>query len=210
MVNIEKTNELHTYYWVCWVHVDTHFYMQIISSPDTHQCHEYWQLHSSSMQMTAEYSWTTKLNGVNNWNKMADSIVAHTCFYICTFLLEACQHLAWNDVRGRSKHSSLPGDCMCACVKRENLTELVGKSVTLSKLLAAVFAIIAGSSVTALGSSVGLDPVGNGQEAGMNSTCVLLLQLLAINLSELRHWGRNEACRSHGKIETLKSQMLKD
>lgn len=44
--------------------------------------------------------------------------------------------------------------------------ELVGKSVTLSKLLAAVFAITAGSSVTALGSSVGLDPVGNGQEAG--------------------------------------------
>lgn len=55
---------------------------------------------------------------------------------------------------------------MCACVKRANLTELVGKSVTLSKLLTAVFAITAGSSVTVLGSSVGLDPVGNGQEAG--------------------------------------------
>lgn len=58
------------------------------------------------------------------------------------------------------------GDRTCASVKRENLTELVGKSVTLSKLLAAVFAITAGSSVTVVGSSVGLDPVGNGQEAG--------------------------------------------
>lgn len=48
---------------------------------------------------------------------------------------------------------------MCECKKRE--PDGAG-----GKLLTAVFAITAGSSVTVVGGSVGPDPVGNGQEAG--------------------------------------------